>query len=85
MTRGIVLLDLAQLIFRGSMGLKKKLVSVAMLEHRGYDLIFSKGKVFLRHIATGQVKKIGIRVKDLYKLEVEDCDSLSMKAEMVQS
>eukprot|EP00253_Pinus_taeda_P006122 PITA_06122 len=64
-------------------GLKKNLVSVAMLEDRGYDVVFSKGKVFLRHIAMGQVKKIGIRVKNLYKLEVEDCVSLSMKVEMV--
>ena len=41
-------------------GLTKKLVSIAMLEDRGYDVIFSKGKDFIRHIATGQVKKIGI-------------------------
>lgn len=40
--------------------LNKNLVSVAMLEDRGDDVIFSKGKVFLRHIAIGQVKKIGI-------------------------
>ena len=32
-------------------GLKKNLVSVAMLEECGYDVIFSKGKDFLRHIA----------------------------------
>jgi len=38
----------------------KNLVSVAMLEDRGYDVIFLKGKAFLPHIATGQVKKIGI-------------------------
>eukprot|EP00253_Pinus_taeda_P025428 PITA_25428 len=62
--------------------LKKKLVSVSMLEDRGYDVIFSKGKTFLRHIATGQVNKIGILVNNIYKLEVEDCVSLSMKAEM---
>ena len=41
-------------------GLKKNLVSISMLEDRGYDVIFSKGKAFLRHIATGQVKKIWI-------------------------
>ena len=35
-------------------GLKKNLVSVAMLEDKGYDVVFSKGKVFLRHICTGQ-------------------------------
>jgi len=33
--------------------LKKNLVSVAMLEDKGYDVVFSKGKVFLRHIDTG--------------------------------
>jgi len=56
-----------------------------MLEDRGYNVICSKGKVFLRHIATDQLKKIGIRVKNLYKLEVEDCVTLSMKAEKLQS
>eukprot|EP00253_Pinus_taeda_P025116 PITA_25116 len=34
-------------------GLKKNLVSVAMLEDKGYDVVFSKGKAFLRHIAMG--------------------------------
>ena len=33
-------------------GLKKNLVSVAMLEDKGYDVVFSKGNVFLRHIGT---------------------------------
>jgi len=37
-------------------GLKKNLVSVAVLEDHGYDVFFSKGKVFLRHITTRQVK-----------------------------
>ena len=46
---------------------------------------FSKEKVFLRHIATGQTKRIGIRVKNLYKLEVDDCATLSTKAQLVQS
>ena len=58
-------------------------MSVAMLEDKGYDVVFSKGKVFLRHIGTGQTKRIGIRVKNLYKLEVDDCAALSSKAEMV--
>ena len=40
--------------------LKKNLVFIAMLEDRGYDVIFLKGKAFLRHVATGLVKKIGI-------------------------
>lgn len=66
-------------------GLKKNLVSIAMLEDRGYDVIFSKGKAFLRHIATGQVKKIRIQVKNLYKIEVEECVALSTKSKWVQS
>ena len=65
-------------------GLKKNLVSVAMLENKGYDVVFSKGKAFLRHIAMGQTKRIGIQVKNLHKLEVDDCAALSMKEELVQ-
>ena len=62
-------------------GLKKNLVLVAMLEDKGYDVIFSKGKVFLRHITTRQVKQIGSRVKNLYPLEVQDaCKALRSKA-----
>eukprot|EP00253_Pinus_taeda_P003716 PITA_03716 len=33
------------------LGLKKNLVSIAVLEDRGYDAFFNKGKSFLRHIA----------------------------------
>eukprot|EP00253_Pinus_taeda_P014889 PITA_14889 len=66
-------------------GLKKNLVSVAMLEDKGYDVVFSKGKAFLRQIAMGQTKTIGIWVKNLYKLDVYECASLSMKAELMQS
>jgi len=40
-------------------GLKKNLVSIVMLEDRGYDVVSSKGKFFLRHIITRQVKQIG--------------------------
>ena len=39
-------------------GLRKKMVSIATLEDKGYDVVFSKGKVFLRHITTRQVKQI---------------------------
>ena len=56
-----------------------------MLEDKGYDVVFSKGKAFLRHIGTGQTKRIGVRVNNLYKLEVYDCVALSSKAELVQS
>jgi len=51
--------------------LKKNLVSVVVLEDHGYDVFFSKGNVFLRHITMGQVKHIDSRVKNLYALEVQ--------------
>ena len=66
-------------------GLEKSLVSVAMLEDHGYDAIFSEGKAFLHHKPTGHVKKIGVQVKNLYKLDVEDCVALSTKEEKVES
>ena len=37
-------------------GLKNNLVSIELLEDYRYDVIFRKGNVFLRHIATRQVK-----------------------------
>eukprot|EP00253_Pinus_taeda_P022413 PITA_22413 len=46
------------------LGLKKNLVSIAMLEDKGYNVVFSKRKVFLRHITTRQVKQIGSQVKN---------------------
>ena len=52
-------------------GLKKNLVSFAMLEDRGYDVVFSEGKVFLRHKAIGQAKNIGIRVNNIYRIDVD--------------
>ena len=52
-------------------GLTKNLISVALLEDKGYEVVFSEGKVFLWHKATGQVKKVGIRAKNLYRLEVD--------------
>ena len=67
------------------LGLKKNLVSVAMLEDRGYDVVFSKGKCFLRHKTMGQTKRIGIRVKNLYKLEVDGCTVMMGKVEEVVS
>ena len=51
--------------------LKKNLISVTMLEDRGYDVVFSEGNFFLRHKATGQAKKVWIRVKNLYRLDVD--------------
>ena len=66
-------------------GLKKNLVSIAMSEDRWYDVIFSKGKAFLCHIAMGKEKRIRILVNNIYKLEVEYCVSLSTKVEKVKS
>eukprot|EP00253_Pinus_taeda_P016979 PITA_16979 len=59
--------------------LKKNLVYFSILEDRGYDVIFSKGKTFIQHIVMGQVKKIVIQVKNLQTLEVEECAALSTK------
>ena len=64
--------------------LKKNLVSVAVLEDRAYDVIFSKGKFFLRHITMGQVKQVGARVKNLYALEVQDACNALRRTEKVR-
>ena len=66
-------------------GLKRNLVSIAMLEDRGYDVVFSEGKVFLRKKSTRQVKKIGVHVKNLYKLDVDGCTTLMGKVDRVVS
>eukprot|EP00253_Pinus_taeda_P004441 PITA_04441 len=65
--------------------LNKNLIFVVVLEDKQYDVVFSKGKSFLKHVVTRQVKQIGVRVKDLYKLEVDVCVALSSKVEHVQS
>ena len=51
-----------------------------MLEDKGYDVTFSKGRTYLQHLASGCKKKIGERVKNLYKLKVETDATLSIKA-----
>ncbi len=66
-------------------GLKKTIVYVMVLEDHGYDVIFNKRKDFLRNIATGQVTRIGVHVKNLYKLDAEYCATLCTKEKMVQS
>jgi len=40
-------------------GLKKNIVSIAVLEDHGYNLILNKGNVFLRYIAIGKVNQWG--------------------------
>ena len=49
-------------------GLKKNLISMEILEDKGYDVVFSEGKAFLRSKATGETWRIGVRVKNLYQL-----------------
>ena len=61
-------------------GLKKNLVSPAMLVDRGYDVVFSDGKAFVQHKTMGQAKRIGIRVKNIYNMEVDGCASMMGKA-----
>ena len=56
-----------------------------MLEDRGYDVVFSEGKAFLQHKTIGKSKRIGIRVKNLYKLEVDGCATMMGKANQVVS
>lgn len=65
--------------------LKKNLVSIATLEDKGYDVIFNKGKVYLKHLVSGCKKQIGVRMKKLYLLQVETDATLSNKARSVQS
>eukprot|EP00253_Pinus_taeda_P005665 PITA_05665 len=62
-------------------GLKKNLISMAMLEDKGYDVVFSEGKAFLRSKTTGETRKIGVRVRNLYQLHVDGCAPMVGKAE----
>ena len=66
-------------------GLKKNLISVAMLEDKGYDVVFNEGKAFLRSKTIGETQKIGVRVKNLYQLHVDGCETMACKAEGVVS
>lgn len=61
-------------------GLKKNLVSVSTLEDKGYDVIFSRGKAYFKHLESGAMKQIGVRMKNIYKLQVETNATLSHKA-----
>ena len=66
-------------------GLKKNLISVAMLEDKGYDVVLSEGKSFLRSKTTGETRKIGVRTKNLYQLQVDGCAAMACKAVEVVS
>ena len=49
-------------------GLKNNLIFVALLEDKGYDVVFSEGKDFLRCKETGETRRIGVQVKNRYQL-----------------
>ena len=66
-------------------GLKKNLISVAMLEDRGYDVVISEGKSFLCSKATGETRRIGVRVNNLYQFQVDGCAAMACKAKGVVS
>jgi len=44
--------------------LKKNLIFVAVLEDIRYDVVLSKGKSLLKHVANAQVKQIDVRAKN---------------------
>lgn len=58
---------------------------VATLEDKGYDVICSRDKVYLQHLAFGCKKQIGVRMKNLYKFKVEIGAALSSKARRAQT
>ena len=41
-------------------GLKKNLISLVMLEDKGYDVVFSGEKAFLHSKATGETQRVGV-------------------------
>lgn len=43
--------------------LKKKLVSASAVEDKGFELIFSRGKAFIKPSNFGVAKQIGLRLK----------------------
>lgn len=65
--------------------LKQNLFLVATLEDKGYDVIFSKVKAYLQHLAFGCKKQIGVKKKNLYKFQVETDAALSNKVGRAQS
>ena len=66
-------------------GLKNNLISLVTLEDKGYDVVFSEGKDFLHSKKTGETRKIGVRVKNLYQLQVDGYTAMACKAEGVVS
>jgi len=63
------------------LGLKKNLISVVMLEDKGCDVVFSEGKAFRHSKTTGETRKIGVQVRNLYQLHVDGCTTMAGKVE----
>jgi hypothetical protein len=48
--------------------LKKNLVSVSVLEDKGYEVLFRQGKVFIKPPNSKTTVQLGVRAKTLYRL-----------------
>jgi len=42
-------------------------------------MVFNKGKTILKHVSTGKVKQISVRIKNIYNLVVDACTALGSK------
>jgi hypothetical protein len=51
-------------------GMTSNVVAVSALEDEGYDVIFSKGRVFIQKYGSSERIKIDIRVGGLYRLTI---------------
>lgn len=50
------------------------------IKYNGYEVVFKNGKAYLKHVASCEIKKFGVRVESLYKLEEDACITLRRKA-----
>jgi hypothetical protein len=65
-------------------GLKKNLVSISMLEDLGYEVFFRKGKVLMKPPNSKTLVQIGVRAKNLYRLQFGAVATLSSKKDNQQ-
>ena len=47
---------------------KLELMKKFRIEDKGYDVVFTDGKSYHKHLASCQIKKFGVRVKSLHTL-----------------
>ena len=57
-------------------GMTSNLIVVLALEDEGYDVIFSKGRVFIQKFDSSERIEIGIRDRGLYRLSTRLLKSL---------